>query len=278
VSNIKDFTKEDILNNALLTSRPDEEPYYYMYSIVRDDIEMDEGKRISQSGHAFTDSLASAKESHPEAHEGYRTWAANNSRNGGAKVAMKCRNESQLIIAFNLARKAGLPCSIVVDKGHIMLPDFDGNPIITALGIGPCSKEDAKHITKRFQCIQTIKGAEKNNILNIISSNSNMSIGKIVAQRYHAYSGLDFSLIQNEPELYEKLKKTKITQELKFSSKQDLSDLIQYITNNDLNHHFVAASTELDALENNGPLTAIAIGPCTSEEAQYIKTTFNLIF
>lgn len=278
MSEIKDFTKEDILNNALLSSRSDDEPYYYMYSIVRDDIEMDEGKRISQSGHAFTDSLESAKESHPKAYEGYRTWTANNSSNGGAKVAMKCKNESQLIIAFNLARKAGLPCSIVVDKGHVMLPDFDGNYIITALGIGPCSKEDAQHITKRFQCIQKSKASEKNNILNIISSSSNMSIGKIVTQRYHAYSGLDFSLIQKEPELYEKLKKSKITQELKFSSKQDLSDLIQYITNNNLNHHYVAATTEQDALENNGSLTAIAIGPCTSEEAKYLKNTFNLSF
>lgn len=153
MSEIQDFTKEDILNNALLTSRPDDKPYYHMYAIIRDDLEMTDGKRLSQSGHAFTDSLASCKETHPEIYEKYRSWSDKNSRNGGAKVAMKSRNESQLIIAFNLARKAGLPCSIVVDKGHIMLPHFDGSPIITALGIGPCSQEEALKITKRFQCI-----------------------------------------------------------------------------------------------------------------------------
>lgn len=154
MKDVKDFSKEDILKNALASSRPDDKPYYYMYSILRADIEMTEGKRLSQSGHAYTDSLACAKESHPEIHDNYRAWCANNARNGGAKVAMKSRNESQLIIAFNLARKAGIPCAIVVDKGHIMPPDFNGELIITALGIGPCSQEDAKHITKRFQCIQ----------------------------------------------------------------------------------------------------------------------------
>lgn len=154
MSDIKTLTKEDIIQNAILSSRPDDKPYYHMYAIIRDDLEMTDGKRLSQSGHAFTDSLLSAKETHPEIYENYRSWSANNARNGGAKVAMKSRNESQLIIAFNLARQAGIPCSIVVDKGHVMPPHFDGEPIITALGIGPCTQEEAKHITKRFQCVQ----------------------------------------------------------------------------------------------------------------------------
>lgn len=150
----KDLTKEEILASAALSSRPESEPYYYMYSIIRADLDMPEGKLLSQSGHSYTDALKSSEKTHPEQYKKYRSWSDGNSHNGGAKIAMKSRNESQLIIAFNLARKAGLPCSIVVEKGHILPPNFDGNPIITALGIGPCTQEDAKHITKRFQCIQ----------------------------------------------------------------------------------------------------------------------------
>lgn len=101
----------------------------------------------AQAGHAYTDALAHALETDPERYHDYR-----NDTKGGSKVTMKSKNESQLILAYNRARKAGLPCSIVVDREHVLPPDFDGSPIITALGIGPCTQEEAREITKRFNC------------------------------------------------------------------------------------------------------------------------------
>lgn len=153
---IEDLTEEQIIAEAEMNSRPDDAPYYYMYSILRTDIHMLEGKMLSQSGHAFTDSLLAAQQKKPEVCDQYRAWC-NEHRdafNGGAKVNMKAKNSSQLVKAYNIARKAGIPCAIVVDRGHIHPPHFNGQLIITALGLGPCTQEEAHQITKRFTCIQ----------------------------------------------------------------------------------------------------------------------------
>jgi peptidyl-tRNA hydrolase len=122
--------------------------HYYIYSITRKDLEMPTGKHLAQAGHAYTDTLIKAETTHPLEFSKYR-----NRQSGGSKVAMKAKNEDQLIHAYNLALECGLPCAIVVDQEHILEPHFDGSPIITALGIGPCTKAQAKHITKKFQCI-----------------------------------------------------------------------------------------------------------------------------
>lgn len=109
---------------------------------------MPAGKLAAQAGHAYTDSLMNALKSHPDNVEKYR-----NLQSGGSKVTLKCKNEMQLIKAYIQAKSEGFPCALIVDQGHILPPHFDGSPIITALGIGPCKKEDIKHITKKFQCI-----------------------------------------------------------------------------------------------------------------------------
>jgi len=109
---------------------------------------MPPGKMSAQAGHAYTDSLSDALDKHPERFHNYR-----NNELGGSKVTMKAKNESQLIKAYNLALEAGLPCSIVVDREHVLPPYFDGSPIITALGIGPCTQEESRQITKRFNCV-----------------------------------------------------------------------------------------------------------------------------
>lgn len=114
-----------------------------MFAIVRKDLDMPSGKLAAQAGHAYTDSIATAKE---DVIQAYRTESL-----GGSKVTLKAKNENALIRAYNEALEAGLPCSIVVDRNHVLPPHFDGSPIITALGIGPCKHSEAKHITKRYQ-------------------------------------------------------------------------------------------------------------------------------
>lgn len=107
------------------------------------------GKLSAQAGHAYTDVLALAQDIAPERLKGYR-----NLNTGGSKVTLKARNENQLIRALNEARVAGIPATPVVDANHI-IPDtpFDGSPIITAIGIGPCRQDEVRHITKRFNCV-----------------------------------------------------------------------------------------------------------------------------
>lgn len=49
-------------------------------------------------------------------------------------------------------RAAELPYSLIIDSGHILPPFFDGNPIITALGVGPLTKEESKILRKLKLC------------------------------------------------------------------------------------------------------------------------------
>lgn len=91
---------------------------------------MTAGKAASQAGHAFLDSYLTAP---PDILEAYRA-------DGGTKVVLAAVDERTLCDVYYKARMAGLPCAMVVESEHVMLPAFDGSPVVTAVGIGPCAK------------------------------------------------------------------------------------------------------------------------------------------
>lgn len=122
--------------------------HLYAYAITPSSLEMPPGKLSAQTGHAYGDTIRNAELIDPERAARYRNVA-----HGGSKVSLKAKNQQQLIKAFAKARSLGLPCALVVDRHHVLPPHFDGSPIITALGIGPCTKEEAREITKKFQCL-----------------------------------------------------------------------------------------------------------------------------
>lgn len=72
----------------------------------------------------------------------------------GTNVVLKSKNLNQLERAYREAKAAGIPCVLIEDEGHVMPPFFDGSPIITALGIGPATREQVQHITKKFNLLQ----------------------------------------------------------------------------------------------------------------------------
>jgi peptidyl-tRNA hydrolase len=109
---------------------------------------MPAGKLSAQAGHAYTDVLDLATQNFPEIVSRYR-----NKENGGSKVTLKAKNAHHLIKAYEELLDLGIPAQLIVDQGHVMPPFFNGDPIITALGIGPCKQSDVKHITKKFQCV-----------------------------------------------------------------------------------------------------------------------------
>lgn len=111
---------------------------------------MPDGKLSAQSGHAYTDALAVCQRRDPDTAESYRS----ENGIGGSKVTIKCKNLSQLERAARECAEAGIPHAVVTDRDHILLPHFTGAPIVTALGIGPCTKAQCRHITKRFQSLQ----------------------------------------------------------------------------------------------------------------------------
>jgi PTH2 family peptidyl-tRNA hydrolase len=105
---------------------------------------MPPGKLASQAGHAFLNSYLDALAKRPEIAQFYQ-------RDGlGTKVTLKADNENKLMQAYIACKEAGIPCSLIIDQHHILLPHFTGEPIITALGIGPARKSEINHITKRF--------------------------------------------------------------------------------------------------------------------------------
>lgn len=73
----------------------------------------------------------------------------------GTQIILKGKNEGALRRAYEAAQEAGLITNLVIDKNHIIPGTaFDGSPIVTALGIGPCTQEQAHAITKRFSAVE----------------------------------------------------------------------------------------------------------------------------
>jgi peptidyl-tRNA hydrolase len=115
-----------------------------MYAIYRRDLEMPAEKLAAQTGHAYVNAWGKAKEQRPDIAAQYKGTG------NGTKICMYAKNLGQLIRAYRDAMAAGLPCDLIIDRGHILPPHFDGNPIITALGIGPVYEDEVKNITKRY--------------------------------------------------------------------------------------------------------------------------------
>src|SRR5207244_2222749 len=102
----------------------------------------------SQSGHAYLNSYLESLSRRPDIAAFYQ-------RDGiGTKICLKADNQDKLLRAHEACKEAGIPCSLIIDQHHIMPPHFTGEPIITALGIGPARKSEIQHITKRFSLCQ----------------------------------------------------------------------------------------------------------------------------
>jgi PTH2 family peptidyl-tRNA hydrolase len=127
---------------------PADEDHLFLYAVVPASLEMPVGKLGSQIGHAYQKGFAAAQKTHPQLAERYCDPA-----HGGSIALLEAKNQKELILAFAKARAAGLPCYLMVDKHHILPPHFTGLPIISALGIGPCTKAQARPITKKFRCL-----------------------------------------------------------------------------------------------------------------------------
>lgn len=126
---------------ALFT--PDHRPLA-LYAIYRADLEMPAGKMAAQCGHAFQNAYELAQAQRPSITAQYKGTG------NGTKLCMYAKNLGQLLRAYREAQAAGLPVSLIIDRGHVLPPHFDGQPIITALGIGPAYKDEIAHITRRY--------------------------------------------------------------------------------------------------------------------------------
>jgi peptidyl-tRNA hydrolase len=107
---------------------------------------MTPGKIASQAGHAFLGAFLQCRDQARLA-DYHKVFP----QSPGTKVCLQARNLDQLLRAEQLARDAGVSIFRVVDSGCENF--FGGQPIITALGIGPATKEEIQHITKKLKLL-----------------------------------------------------------------------------------------------------------------------------
>jgi len=105
---------------------------------------MPPGKLAAQAGHAFLDAFLAAP---PDRQSEYRDPGH------GTKVALRAATLEELLWAQAELAYAGIPHALIQDAGHILPPHFDGAPIVTALGFGPCRREEVRQVTRRFALV-----------------------------------------------------------------------------------------------------------------------------
>jgi peptidyl-tRNA hydrolase len=106
---------------------------------------MTPGKIASQAGHAYLGAFLKCQELNPLLLAEY----LNNFP--GTKVCLNGKNLDALLRVQGEASAANIPYSLITDSG---CPNFfNGQPIITAIGLGPANTNQIKHITRRFQLL-----------------------------------------------------------------------------------------------------------------------------
>lgn len=108
---------------------------------------MTPGKAASQAGHAYLGAYIQALQLNPQLAAEY---CAEHPRSPGTKVCLE-GNLNRITQAVEEAKWLGIPHFLVVDSGCTNF--FNGEPIITALGIGPAKKHEIQTITRRFQLL-----------------------------------------------------------------------------------------------------------------------------
>ncbi len=99
---------------------------YKQVIVVRADLKMSVGKIAAQVAHA---AVTSAEETKRQQKNWWRNWMDE----GQCKVAVKVKNESELMEIEEEAKIAKLPTALIEDRGLTELPPGT----VTCLGVGP---------------------------------------------------------------------------------------------------------------------------------------------
>jgi PTH2 family peptidyl-tRNA hydrolase len=100
------------------------------------DLKMSKGKIAAQAGHAAVSAAEEARKHHGG---WWRTWM----KEGQCKIAVKVKDEKELLELEKKAKELALPCVLITDRGLTEIPPGT----ITCLGIGPAPTEKIDVIT-----------------------------------------------------------------------------------------------------------------------------------
>lgn len=114
--------------------------------ILRDDLNMRKGKMVAQGAHASLAALINTREIRRTVLQLLRNRAALQDWLFGsfAKICVRVNSEADLLLYFDLAQAANLPCSLIKDSGKT---EFKSVPTYTAVAIGPAWSDQIDKIT-----------------------------------------------------------------------------------------------------------------------------------
>jgi peptidyl-tRNA hydrolase len=125
---------------------------------------MSPGKLASQAVHAGRLSLLRYLREHPTRADEFIDL-----NSCGSVVVLVAKNLGKLEGARAKAEAASVPTCLFADSEHIPVtwhddgsgrlvsrenPNFDGSPTVTALSVGPATRESMRPFTKQFQCVR----------------------------------------------------------------------------------------------------------------------------
>jgi len=119
-----------------------------MYSVLRGDLIMSEGKANAQAGHAYVGALLSSlNHQSSEVSSRARAYAE---LCPGTKICLDGGSEPRFLALAERLRVEGIPHTVITDNGHVELPHFDGSPMVTAIGIGPILRDVTPKFLRRL--------------------------------------------------------------------------------------------------------------------------------
>jgi PTH2 family peptidyl-tRNA hydrolase len=112
---------------------------YKQVIVFRRDLKLSKGKIAAQAGHAAVSAAQEANKRH-------RSWWEAWLFEGQRKVAVKVKDEKELLELEEQAKELGLPNALIVDKGLTEVPP----DTVTCLGIGPAPAEEIDKLTGKL--------------------------------------------------------------------------------------------------------------------------------
>jgi PTH2 family peptidyl-tRNA hydrolase len=109
---------------------------------VRTDLKMGKGKAAAQVAHASLSASELARIRRPNWYEGWK-------EGGQAKIVLKVDSEGLLMELFQKAKSAGLPASVVEDRGLTQVEPGT----VTCLAVGPAPDSEVDGITGKLKLL-----------------------------------------------------------------------------------------------------------------------------
>lgn len=104
--------------------------------VFRSDLKLSKGKIAAQAGHAAVSAAEEARKHHEK---WWKAWM----NEGQRKIAVKVKNEKELMALEAQAKELNLPCTLIIDRGLTEIPPGT----VTCLGIGPAPNDKIDRIT-----------------------------------------------------------------------------------------------------------------------------------